>query len=58
MIQMCAWPVISSKEDPNFVDFVIPAGLRPLCECFKQFYENKHNGRVLNYAYHVSTGKF
>lgn len=58
VIQLCAWPVTSSKEDQNFVNFKLPNDLKMFTQCFKTFYEEKHNGRVLNYAYAVSTCKF
>ncbi|KAI6240137.1 Cullin-2 [Aphelenchoides fujianensis] len=55
IIQTCAWPVTCSKDEQHMNSFIIPKWLLSTTECFKKFYEAKYNGRVLNYAYHVST---
>lgn len=54
VIQTCAWPVICSAEDPNLKELRLPASLDSFTTCYKRFYEAKHSGRVLRFAYHVS----
>ncbi|CAD5222069.1 unnamed protein product [Bursaphelenchus xylophilus] len=56
IIQTCAWPVISSSEDPALKDLRIPSQLQTYSEEIRRYYDNKHTGRILKFAYHVSTG--
>ncbi|KAI6215273.1 hypothetical protein M3Y94_00366500 [Aphelenchoides besseyi] len=54
VIQTCAWPISCSRDDQHMSSFVVPTWISP-ADCFKKFYEEKYNGRILNFAYHVST---
>ncbi|CAD5216200.1 unnamed protein product [Bursaphelenchus okinawaensis] len=55
VIQTCAWPVICSNEDPALKNINIPQSLKAYAESIEKFYEKQHAGRILKFAYHVST---